>query len=41
LRERAFAMAPLLDLVPDARDPLTGEAYVVPAGELRPTGDTL
>jgi 2-amino-4-hydroxy-6-hydroxymethyldihydropteridine diphosphokinase len=41
LRERAFAMAPLLDLVPVARDPLTGEAYVVPAGELRPTGDTL
>ena len=41
LRERAFAMAPLLDLVPDARDPLTGEAYVVPPGELRPTGDAL
>lgn len=41
LRERPFAMAPLLDLVPDARDPHTGEAYVIPPGELRPTGDTL
>jgi len=41
LRERAFAMAPLLDLVPDARDPRGGERYVVPSGELRPTGDVL
>jgi len=41
LRERAFAVAPLLDLVPDARDPLTGGTYVVPPGELRRTGDTL
>jgi 2-amino-4-hydroxy-6-hydroxymethyldihydropteridine diphosphokinase len=41
LRERAFALAPLLDLVPDARDPLTGEAYVIPPGDLRATGDSL
>ncbi len=41
LRERAFAMAPLLDLVPDARDPKSGEAYVVPPGDLRPIRDTL
>lgn len=41
LSERAFAMAPLLDLVPDARDPSTGEPYRVPPGDLRPTGDVL
>ncbi len=28
LRERAFALVPLLDVAPDARDPLTGERYV-------------
>jgi 2-amino-4-hydroxy-6-hydroxymethyldihydropteridine diphosphokinase len=27
LRERAFALAPLLELLPDAADPLTGEPY--------------
>jgi 2-amino-4-hydroxy-6-hydroxymethyldihydropteridine diphosphokinase len=27
LRERVFALRPLLDLVPDARDPRTREAY--------------
>lgn len=41
LHERAFAVAPLLDVVPDARDPRTGGAYVVPAGELRVTGGAL
>lgn len=33
LRERAFALVPLLELVPDASDPRTGEAYVVPGGQ--------
>ncbi len=32
LRERDFALAPMLELVPDARDPRTGEPYAVPAG---------
>ncbi len=41
LRERAFAVAPLLELVPDARDPRTGALYAVPAGDLRDTGETL
>jgi 2-amino-4-hydroxy-6-hydroxymethyldihydropteridine diphosphokinase len=27
LRERVFALAPLLALLPDARDPVTGESY--------------
>jgi 2-amino-4-hydroxy-6-hydroxymethyldihydropteridine diphosphokinase len=29
LRERAFALLPLLELVPDASDPATGERYSV------------
>jgi 2-amino-4-hydroxy-6-hydroxymethyldihydropteridine diphosphokinase len=37
LKERAFAVAPLLDLAPDARDPKTGERYSVPPGEIRVT----
>ncbi|HEY8040496.1 MAG TPA: 2-amino-4-hydroxy-6-hydroxymethyldihydropteridine diphosphokinase [Polyangiaceae bacterium] len=41
LRERAFALVPLLELAPDARDPRTGERYVAPAGEVRATGDLL
>jgi 2-amino-4-hydroxy-6-hydroxymethyldihydropteridine diphosphokinase len=41
LRERAFAVAPLLDLAPDARDPRTGEPYVVPSGDIRDTPYTL
>ncbi len=41
LRDRAFALVPLLDLVPDARDPRTGERYVPPPGDVRPTGDFL
>lgn len=41
LRERAFAVAPLLDVAPDARDPRTGEPYAVPPGEAHPTGDRL
>jgi 2-amino-4-hydroxy-6-hydroxymethyldihydropteridine diphosphokinase len=41
LRERAFAVAPLLDLAPDACDPKTGERYSVPAGEIRVTTHAL
>ena len=41
LLERAFALVPLLDLVPDARDPRTGKAYVAPPGEIRVTSETL
>ncbi len=37
LRERAFALAPMLELVPDARDPRTTERYVVPPGDVRVT----
>ena len=35
LAERAFALLPMLELVPGARDPRTGEAYVAPPGDLR------
>lgn len=41
LRDRAFAVIPLLDVVPGAVDPVTGETYVVPAGEVRATGEVL
>jgi 2-amino-4-hydroxy-6-hydroxymethyldihydropteridine diphosphokinase len=41
LRERAFAVAPLLDVVPDARDPRTGERYALPAGDIRVTSHAL
>lgn len=35
LRERVFALRPLLDVVPDARDPRTGELYAsLPAASL-------
>jgi len=37
LRERAFAVAPLLDLAADACDPRTGERYVLPGGDIRVT----
>lgn len=40
LTERAFALAPMLELVPDAKDPTTGRAYVVPA-PLEPMSDVL
>lgn len=33
LHERAFAVAPLLDVVPDAVDSRTGERYVVPLAD--------
>ena len=35
LRERAFALVPLLELVPDASDPRTGKRYEVPPGAVR------
>jgi 2-amino-4-hydroxy-6-hydroxymethyldihydropteridine diphosphokinase len=38
LRERAFALAPMLELVPHARDPRTGEAYTVPPGVVERVG---
>jgi 2-amino-4-hydroxy-6-hydroxymethyldihydropteridine diphosphokinase len=41
LRERAFAVAPLLEVAPDAADPHTGAVYVVPPGEVRRTDDVL
>jgi 2-amino-4-hydroxy-6-hydroxymethyldihydropteridine diphosphokinase len=41
LRVRAFALVPMLELVPDATDPRTGERYVVPPGDVRATGDVL
>ena len=41
MAERAFALAPLLELVPDAADPYTRERYVVPPGDVRLTGDVL
>lgn len=30
LHLRAFALSPMLEVVPEARDPRTGEAYIVP-----------
>jgi 2-amino-4-hydroxy-6-hydroxymethyldihydropteridine diphosphokinase len=36
LKERAFALAPMLEVAPGAREP-TGEVYVVPEGEVRVT----
>jgi 2-amino-4-hydroxy-6-hydroxymethyldihydropteridine diphosphokinase len=41
LRERDFALAPMLELVPDARDPRTGEPYTVPDGGARRTDAVL
>lgn len=41
LKERAFALAPMLEVAPGARDPATGEPYVMPAGEVRRTEDLL
>ena len=41
LKERAFAMVPLLEVAPDARDPRTGEPYVAPPGDVVMTDDVL
>jgi 2-amino-4-hydroxy-6-hydroxymethyldihydropteridine diphosphokinase len=41
LRERAFALVPMLEVAPGATDPGTGEAYVAPAGDVRATPERL
>ena len=41
LRARAFALAPLLDVVPDACDPKSGARYVVPPGDILVTSYAL
>jgi 2-amino-4-hydroxy-6-hydroxymethyldihydropteridine diphosphokinase len=41
LRERAFALEPLLEVRPDARDPATGEVYVAPPGDIVRTDEIL
>jgi 2-amino-4-hydroxy-6-hydroxymethyldihydropteridine diphosphokinase len=41
LRERAFAMVPLLEVAPGARDPATGEPFVAPPGDVVRTDDVL
>ncbi len=41
LHERAFALVPLLELVPRASDPRTGALYVAPPGDVRITRDVL
>ncbi len=41
LRDRAFALAPLLEIVPDAIDPRSMEPYAVPAGDCRMTPEIL
>jgi 2-amino-4-hydroxy-6-hydroxymethyldihydropteridine diphosphokinase len=41
LTERAFALVPMLEIVPGARDPRTGHTYVPPAGAIRRLDDVL
>jgi 2-amino-4-hydroxy-6-hydroxymethyldihydropteridine diphosphokinase len=41
LVERAFALVPMLELVPEAADPTTGKRYVVPPGDVRVTPEIL
>jgi 2-amino-4-hydroxy-6-hydroxymethyldihydropteridine diphosphokinase len=41
LQERAFALVPMLELVPDATDPRTGRRYAVPPGDVRATADVI
>jgi 2-amino-4-hydroxy-6-hydroxymethyldihydropteridine diphosphokinase len=41
LHERAFALLPLLELVPGASHPRTGERFCVPAGDVEATGERL
>lgn len=41
LGERAFALAPMLELVHDARDPKTGRPYRIPAGAVRMLAERL
>jgi 2-amino-4-hydroxy-6-hydroxymethyldihydropteridine diphosphokinase len=41
LRERAFAVVPLLDVAPDARDPTTLQPFAIPPGDVVVTGEAL
>jgi 2-amino-4-hydroxy-6-hydroxymethyldihydropteridine diphosphokinase len=41
LHERAFALAPMLEVVPGAVDPRSGLPYRLPPGDLSPTADVL
>jgi 2-amino-4-hydroxy-6-hydroxymethyldihydropteridine diphosphokinase len=41
LRERAFAVVPMIEVCPDARDPISGEPYPIPAGGVVMTVDML
>jgi len=41
LQFRAFALVPMLELIPDATDPTTGVRYVVPPGDVRATEEIL
>jgi 2-amino-4-hydroxy-6-hydroxymethyldihydropteridine diphosphokinase len=41
LTERAFALVPLLEVAPDARDPRTGQPYLAPAGDVRRLDESL
>jgi 2-amino-4-hydroxy-6-hydroxymethyldihydropteridine diphosphokinase len=41
LRERAFAVRPLLDVAPDARDPRSATPYEIPPGDVHDTGEAL
>ena len=41
LAERAFALLPMLEVAPDARDPRSNLPYVVPPGEVWRTDDVL
>ena len=41
LTERAFALLPMLEVAPDARDPRSGAAYVAPHGDVWRTDDVL
>jgi 2-amino-4-hydroxy-6-hydroxymethyldihydropteridine diphosphokinase len=41
LKERAFAMVPLLEVAPEARDPKTREPYVAPPGDVVMRDDVL
>jgi 2-amino-4-hydroxy-6-hydroxymethyldihydropteridine diphosphokinase len=34
LRERAFALIPMAEVCPEARDPVTGERYRTPVGDI-------
>jgi 2-amino-4-hydroxy-6-hydroxymethyldihydropteridine diphosphokinase len=41
LTERAFALAPMLEVMPEARDPRSGARYVVPPGDVTRMEDVL